>query len=729
MGATATATVGASGGRDGGRDGGPARRDRRGRDRQEGRHERSARPAPPPVEEKPKPKRLRPGKVHRSALLESVPAEQRPIAEQLLAGGIPAVRQAIEKQNEELKAAGKTEVKPDALLRVAEDLRGKAAAAAWRDRAEAAAAIVDDLDLRDLRSVVNAAGDAGRDDEAKALAAQLREALANRVEKEHSAWLAELADTVKAGRVVRALRLSSRPPKAGAPIPGDVATQLAEATAASLTSETGPDRWATVLDALAYSPVRRRVVPQSLPDKLNADLRATIARLATRLPEIAHIFDIEPDPAAERAARNAGRRGGRKGDDRAKGGKGRTRGAKGGDKGGAKGGKADKGGKPGDKAGAPEAKAAPATEATPAPDAADAVEATPAPDAAETSAAPESAPTPDAATPRPRGRRSRVGTDPRRRDAAPPSAAAARVGTDPRRRDARTRDAARCRTRVGTDSRRRRAGRDRRGTRVGTDPRRGGRRVRAGVRRGHVRARGQRLRDARRRPARGSDRCGRARGRGGARRVRGRSGCRVRRRRGRAGARRDRRGHGRGRGRRRCGRRAGRRRGRQPVEARAPTSAGVVARATTCRGGGHASTTSARTRLAPSGRSPELVLARSQHGLDAAPAAIPAGRHVFVPPCSAALAGAGVDAERADEQAVYLVGLTERALQVSGAVVHVGRRRPPVAAGMAPRAPPAHTSFDSATIAKVSCHGASAACARWVMVRCLHDECDESGRH
>ena len=171
------------------------------------------------------------------------------------------MRQAIDKQNEELKAAGKTEVKPDALLRVAEDLRPKASAAAWRDRAEAAAAVVDELDLRDLRSVVNAAGDAGRDDEAKALAAQLREALANRVEKEHAAWLAELAETVEAGRVVRALRLSSRPPKAGAPIPGDVATQLAEATAASLTERDRPDRWATVLDALAYSPVRRRVVP------------------------------------------------------------------------------------------------------------------------------------------------------------------------------------------------------------------------------------------------------------------------------------------------------------------------------------------------------------------------------------------------------------------------------------------------------------------------------------
>src|SRR5918997_5937965 len=335
-------------GRDGrdSRDTGPGRRERRGgRDRQDARHERPSRPAPPPVEEKPKPKRLRPGKAHRTALLESIPAEQRPIAEQLLAGGIPSVRQAIDKQNEQLKAEGKPEVKPEALLRVAEELRPRAQAAVWRDRAEAAAAVVDELDLRDLRSVVNASGDAGRDDEARALASQLREALANRVEKEHAAWLAELAETVQAGRVVRALRLSSRPPKAGAPMPGDIATQLAEATAASLTDETGPDRWATVLDALAYSPVRRRVIPQSLPAKLSPELRTTISRLASRLPEIAHIFDIEPDPAAERGARDQARRrgGGRKGGDKPRGDQARGE-RKGGDKprGGRKSGDKDK---------------------------------------------------------------------------------------------------------------------------------------------------------------------------------------------------------------------------------------------------------------------------------------------------------------------------------------------------------------------------------------------------
>jgi hypothetical protein len=294
----------------GDRDRGRSERDGRrpARARQEGRHERPERPAPPPIETKPKPKRLRPGKVHRTALLDAVSPEQRPIAEQLVQGGIPSVRQAIEKQNEALRAEGKTEVKADQLLRVAEELRQRAAAAVWRDRAEAAIAAVDELDLRDLRSVVNAAGDAGRDEEARALAAQLREALADRVEKEQAAWLADLADTLRAGRVVRALRLSSRPPKAGAPIPGDLANQLVEQASAALTAETGQERWATVLDALAFSPIRRRVVPQSLPTKLSPELRATVARLGTRLPEIAHIFAIEPAESAGRAPRSPARR-------------------------------------------------------------------------------------------------------------------------------------------------------------------------------------------------------------------------------------------------------------------------------------------------------------------------------------------------------------------------------------------------------------------------------------
>jgi cell wall-associated NlpC family hydrolase len=288
------------------RDRPPSDRPERGAGERGPRHERPVAAA----EAKPKPKRLRPGRAHRAALLEAVAAEQRPILEQLLQGGIPAVRQAIDKQNESLKAEGKSEVQRDALLKVAEDLRPRAAAALWRDRAEAAVANVDELDLRDLRSVVNAAGDGGRDEEARALATQLREALANRVEKEQSAWLAELADMLREGRTVRALRLSSRPPKAGAIIPADLSNQLVEQATAALTEDTGQERWATVLDALAYSPIRRRVIPVSLPAKLSPQLRETVARLGSRLPDIAHIFAIEPDEAAGRTTRQPRRRSG-----------------------------------------------------------------------------------------------------------------------------------------------------------------------------------------------------------------------------------------------------------------------------------------------------------------------------------------------------------------------------------------------------------------------------------
>ena len=152
---------------EGGRDderGGRGRRDRgEGRERPQ-----------PEKDARPKPKRLRPKRVHRKALLDSLPAEQQAVAEQVLRGGLPAVRQALDKQNEEAKAEGRPEVNPDAILKMAEDLVPATRTAEWRDRAEAAVAEIDELDLRDIRSVINAAETAARDDETRALADQLR---------------------------------------------------------------------------------------------------------------------------------------------------------------------------------------------------------------------------------------------------------------------------------------------------------------------------------------------------------------------------------------------------------------------------------------------------------------------------------------------------------------------------------------------------------------------------
>jgi hypothetical protein len=263
-----------------------------------------------PRPERPKPRRLRPGRVHRRALIESLPEEQRPIAEELSKGGVPAVRAALEAQNQAARAEGRPEVSPEPLVVLAEELWPRMRSAEWRDRAEAALADLAELDLRDLRSVVVAADSGARDDETRALAARLREGLNGRVESEHTEWLTSLAELVVEGRVVAALRQSSRPPKAGAPLPPDLAQLLIQKASESLTSETLADRWAVVLDALSFSPVRGSVKPVSMPEAPSDALKATVQRYSARVPHIAAMFGVEVVAAPADGRSRGPRRGG-----------------------------------------------------------------------------------------------------------------------------------------------------------------------------------------------------------------------------------------------------------------------------------------------------------------------------------------------------------------------------------------------------------------------------------
>lgn len=222
------------------------------------------------------------------------------------------MRQAVEKQNEQNRAEGRPEVPADGLVGTAEQLLPRLRAAEWRDRADAALADLEELDLRDLRSVIVAAESGARDDESRALASRLRDGLNDRVEREQAAWLAEIAATLADGRVVRALRLSSRPPKAGAPLPGDLTTRLIEATQAALSADTVPDRFATVLDALSFSPVHLRVVPPSVPAEPGEALLSMVRKTASRLPQVATLFGVAVPSSTPRARRrppgDAGRR-------------------------------------------------------------------------------------------------------------------------------------------------------------------------------------------------------------------------------------------------------------------------------------------------------------------------------------------------------------------------------------------------------------------------------------
>ena len=194
----------------------------------------------------------------------------------------------------------------DDFLTVAAKLLPGMRAAEWRDRVEAALAGIDELDLRDLRSVVVASESGATDEEAKALAEELRTKLTERVDREHAEWLAEVAATLADGRMVRALRLSSRPPKAGVPLPQDIVTRLTEAANAALTSETPSKRWITVMGAVAFSPVRRTVEPMGIPEKPDKELLAEVKKLSERIPHIAALFGVEPTPPPKRPRRRAG---------------------------------------------------------------------------------------------------------------------------------------------------------------------------------------------------------------------------------------------------------------------------------------------------------------------------------------------------------------------------------------------------------------------------------------
>ncbi|MEI2637952.1 MAG: hypothetical protein V9F03_02960 [Microthrixaceae bacterium] len=289
-------------------DGGDGDRgDRRPRSDRGPRTERGSRPdrgpRPERAPERARPKRLRAGRAHRSEVLNSLPTEHQPIAEQVLRGGIPAVRDAISKQNEQAKKENRPEIPADQLVALAEKLLPSLRAAEWRDRADAALADIDEIDLRDLRSVIVAADSAGRDPEALSIRDQIQAGLSRRVEQEHTQWIDDMKANLDSGRFIRVLRLSSRPPKAGTPIPVDISSRLISVLQEKLTPELSQELWAQTLDALAFSPMRNSVTISARPEEPSAELLEAVKRVGSRLPEIAALFGFDPAALAAEAKR------------------------------------------------------------------------------------------------------------------------------------------------------------------------------------------------------------------------------------------------------------------------------------------------------------------------------------------------------------------------------------------------------------------------------------------
>jgi hypothetical protein len=255
--------------------------------------------APPELPQRPKAKRIRPLRVNVDAVLAELPEAQRTIAEKVLSGGVPAVRAAVEEQNRIAVAAGREKIPADGLIQIAEQLLPRLRVAEWRDKAISAESIIQDIDLRDLRSIVVTADQLVAIDEAtRALVAKMKQALVVRQEEETKNWLEDVAAATKVGRVVRALRLSSQPPKAGVPFPPALATQIVDATVAGLLPDAPAERWIALLEAAAFSPVHGKVLPPAIPAVVSDELMKTIVRLAPLMPQLALLFGVVADPKA-----------------------------------------------------------------------------------------------------------------------------------------------------------------------------------------------------------------------------------------------------------------------------------------------------------------------------------------------------------------------------------------------------------------------------------------------
>ncbi len=259
--------------------------------------------------ERPKrPEPLAPSTAYRNAALAELRPEQLPVAEQILRGGIPAVRAAIEEQNTRARSEGRPEVAPEPLLAMAEELLAPMNLASWKDRAVAARDGGERLALRELRSVVAGSSAVSLDEEGRQIADALRARLNERVEALRNAWTERIQGALDAGDVRGALRASAKPPEPAARLPAALAVALAGAAGSAMAADSAPGDWMAILADVLDSPVRRSVKPAGIPTDAGEELIAEARRAAGQVPELARLLGlpIPPPPGPRRVAPRAG---------------------------------------------------------------------------------------------------------------------------------------------------------------------------------------------------------------------------------------------------------------------------------------------------------------------------------------------------------------------------------------------------------------------------------------
>ena len=233
----------------------------------------------------PRGKRLKPSKKYRNEFIESLPELQKPIAKELSGSTIPNLRRTIEKMD-------LPEGFPDALLDYAENLNQQLKMAEWMDKATAVENNIENIDLQDFRSVVASSARWAKSANSIAIKERLELKLNERIDQDHKKWLNSIEEALQEEKTVRALNLSSRSPKAGAQLPEAITTRLIEQANKALNAEATAHRWSIVVEAVALSPVRQKVIPGGLPTEISEELKQSIKKHGDRIPQIAKVFTL-----------------------------------------------------------------------------------------------------------------------------------------------------------------------------------------------------------------------------------------------------------------------------------------------------------------------------------------------------------------------------------------------------------------------------------------------------
>jgi hypothetical protein len=242
---------------------------------------------------------------YRNALLATLSPEQLPVAEQLLRGGMPAVRAAVAEQNKNAAAQDRPTIDPTTIDRIAEELLSKTNLALWKDKAAGAIGAGRELRLRDLRAVVTAAKTVSLDDEAKVLHKELQSSLSARLEILRTQWNEKLDAAVASNNVPEALRLVARPPDASTRVSADMATKVVAIVSEALTAELEPAKWQEIVTLTVDTSIRRNVKPKGIPN--DEASKALAIKNAGAIPEFAKLLGMKvpPPPPPTRAPRRA----------------------------------------------------------------------------------------------------------------------------------------------------------------------------------------------------------------------------------------------------------------------------------------------------------------------------------------------------------------------------------------------------------------------------------------